>query len=80
LGQNDLEALEAFTRAIELNPRSAKAYYFRGITQYFLSDYSRAIEDFDKAMELDPRYRFHAYFNRELAKTFLDESNCNRAI
>lgn len=72
LGQNDLKAVEAFTRAIEVNPLSAKAYYYRAVTRYLLSDYAGAIEDFDKAMHLDSKYKFQAYFNCELAKTYTD--------
>ena len=52
------EAIEDFTKAIELNPDYAEAYYFRGL--YLLQprrDYNhaiKAIKDFTKAIELNP--------------------------
>lgn len=73
IGQNDLKAIELFSRAIDNDPKCAKAYFYRGITFYFLTEYSKAIADFTKAMDLNPMYKFQANFNLELAKSFLDK-------
>ena len=53
-GKNQ-EALEAFTKAIELNPKYAEAYNNRGIAHLKLGNYQQAIRDYDKAIKLDPK-------------------------
>lgn len=73
MGQNDLKAIEYFSLAIDNNPDCAKAYFYRGITFYFLAEYSRAVADFKKAMDLDYKYKFQANFNLELAKSYLQK-------
>ena len=60
------EAIPFFTKAIEINPNSAKAYYERGSAYYNKAKYDPAISDFDKAIEIDPKYA-DAYGNRALA-------------
>ena len=49
------EAIEAYTKAIELDPKYAVAYYGRGLIYVVLGDYRQAIRDYDKAIELDPK-------------------------
>ena len=49
------EALELLTRAVELQPKSAKAYYLRGFAAS-ISNPTKGLEDFLKAIELDPLY------------------------
>ena len=60
------EAIADYDKAIELDPRSASAYYNRGVTKYNLKEYSEAIADYDKAIELDPNFAL-AYYARGLA-------------
>ena len=36
-------AIVDYTKAIELNPKYGEAYYFRGVSKYFLDDYTGAI-------------------------------------
>ena len=48
------EAIQDFTKVIELNPDDAEAYYFRGFTYYSKGGYDHAIEDFTKVIELNP--------------------------
>ena len=50
------DAINAFTEALEINPRYAEAYFFRGGTWYRKGDYDRAIADFTKALEINPGY------------------------
>lgn len=57
-----LRAQENFDKAVELNPGSAEAHYFRGRVQL---DYKKASADFTKAIELRPDYP-EAYFQRGL--------------
>lgn len=59
-----LRARESFERAVELNPDSAEAYYFRGRVQF---DDAKAEADFTKAIELKPDYA-EAYFQRGLGR------------
>ena len=60
------EAIEAFTRAIELKPDFVKAYNNRGFAYTEKGEYDRAIEDLNKAIELDPSDAY-AYTNRGVA-------------
>ncbi len=70
LGKDQLEkkdylrAKESFERAVELDPGSAEAYYFRGMVQL---DDEKSAADFTKAIELKPDYA-EAYFQRGLRR------------
>jgi len=57
------EALDAFTKAIELNPKYAEAYCYRGMAYGIFEEHHQAIMDYDKAIELNPKYA-EAYYNR----------------
>ena len=50
-GQHD-KAISDFTKAIEINPRHADAYYTRGVVYYYKKDYEKALDDFYKAQKL----------------------------
>jgi tetratricopeptide (TPR) repeat protein len=52
---NHKQAIEAYSRAIELDPKYARAFIFRGIAYAFLGNYRQAIKDYDRAIELDPK-------------------------
>lgn len=45
-------AVEAFSKAIELNPKMAEAFVFRGMTYLVLLKHREALDDFNKAIEL----------------------------
>jgi tetratricopeptide (TPR) repeat protein len=45
-------AVEAFSKAIELNPKLAEAFVFRGTTYLVLLKHREALDDFNKAIEL----------------------------
>ncbi|PSB01406.1 serine protease [Merismopedia glauca] len=56
-------AIEAYSKALEINPKYAKAYFDRGNARYYLKEYAQAIADYTQAIALDPKYAF-AYYNR----------------
>jgi tetratricopeptide (TPR) repeat protein len=57
-------AIEAYSKAIELDPSYAEAYYARGSAYYYNNgQYDRAIEDSSKAISLKPDFGV-AYSNR----------------
>ena len=64
------EAVEDYSKAIELDPNDAKAYNSRGAAKNNLKLYEEAIKDYDKALELDPNYA-DAYNNRGIANVKL---------
>jgi tetratricopeptide (TPR) repeat protein len=47
-------ALDAFTRAIEISPDIAKAYFYRGAISHELEKFEDATAAFQRAQELDP--------------------------
>jgi len=56
------QAISEYTKAIELNPNSAEAYYHRGFTYGEKGQYDQAISDYNKALEINPRYaEAHVY-------------------
>ncbi len=57
------KAVEAYSKAISLNPEYADAYYNRGNVYADLKQYDRAIADFGKAISIDPEFAA-AYINR----------------
>ena len=50
------EAIECYSRAINLDPGMADAYYHRGIAYGELCDFDRAIADYTKAITLNPDF------------------------
>ena len=67
----DLEAeVDAYTRAIELNPAYADAYNNRGVAKGRRDQLEAALADLDRAIELNPTYAV-AYNNRGNAKNNL---------
>ncbi|NDJ60065.1 MAG: tetratricopeptide repeat protein [Chloroflexi bacterium] len=50
------EALEDFTRAIQLSNRFAPAYNNRGIVYAALREYDEAVADFDQALQIDSSF------------------------
>ena len=59
-------AMEAYSRAITLDPEYALAYNNRGNTYGIKDDVDRAIEDYNRAIDLNPEYDL-AYNNRGIA-------------
>lgn len=52
------EALAAANTIVQLEPKSAVAYYSRGAIYALLDDYDRTIADCERAIRLDPRMTF----------------------
>jgi len=71
------EALNAYDKAIELNPDNASFYNNRGLAYDNLDKNDLAIADYKKAIELNPKYG-DAFNN--LGKTFSRLGNYQRAI
>ena len=63
IAQKHEDALNAFAKAIELDPQYAAAYYNRGLAYAHIGDYQQAIKDYNKAIELKPDLA-EAYYNR----------------
>ena len=66
------EAIEDFTKAIELDSNYPGTYYFRGLAYGCQGKHKQAIEDFTKAIELDSNYPDAHYF-RGIAYLHLKE-------
>ena len=57
------EALDFFTKSIEIDPQYAIAYGNRGVAYDILGNTKQAIKDYDKAIELNPQNAL-TYYNR----------------
>ncbi|MFA5012016.1 MAG: tetratricopeptide repeat protein [Ignavibacteria bacterium] len=60
------DAVDFFSKAININNEFWQAYYHRGNTYGVLKDYQNAISDISKALELNPEYG-EGYFVRGAA-------------
>ena len=67
-----VEALDDYTKAIELNPGHAQAYINRGNIKAELEDHKGAVDDYDKAIELDPNY-FKPYHQRGVSRFYIKD-------
>lgn len=66
------EAMKAFARAIELDPKDPVTYNNRGWRMQLNRDFVKAIADYTKAIELDDKY-IGAYVNRGISKMNLGD-------
>ena len=78
------EAIEECTKAIALDSSLVKAYYWRAIAYYQITEYDLAIADYNEAIELDPNL-VEAYVNRAAAYSAqrqydLAIADCNKVI
>lgn len=81
---NHIDAIVAFSQAIELNPKNAHAYSLLGATYADLGDAIKAIENCNKAIELSPKDK-RVYSNRSYAYRTLGDymkaiEDANKAI
>ena len=70
-GQFD-QAVDDFTKALEIAPRSAEAYYNRAIAYMNKGRFDWAVDDFTKALEITPRSA-EAYYNRGVSYYYKKE-------
>ncbi len=68
-GEKD-EALALATKAIELEPKNSKTYFFRGLLNDTLRKHTDAVADFTKAIAFDPTFA-DAYDHRGSAQFML---------
>jgi tetratricopeptide (TPR) repeat protein len=71
------EAIMAYTRALNINPRFADAYNNRGLARADKGNYDRSIADYNSALEINPRYAL-AYYNR--GGVWVDKGDYDSAI
>ncbi len=64
------DAIDAYTKAIELNPEYSNAYNNRGLAHKKRGKFTEAITDYSKAILIDPKYAT-AYNNRGVAYRIL---------
>jgi putative GTP pyrophosphokinase len=60
---NYLDAIEDFTRALEMDPKSYRVAYYRGIVHSVTKKYPEAIDDFSLSLEINP-YQAFCLFRR----------------
>jgi tetratricopeptide (TPR) repeat protein len=71
------DAMVAYNNAIELDPRYAPSYNYRGMVYADLGNFKQAMEDYNKAIALDQKYSV-AYSNRGTA--YIKLGNFSQAI
>jgi tetratricopeptide (TPR) repeat protein len=77
-------AVQSFSRAIQMNPRYERAYYYRAQAYGFLGNYEASLADYDRALQLHPGY--YAYVagrteaNRDRGMLGLAIRDVDRAI
>jgi protein O-mannosyl-transferase len=71
------QAIENYTRAVNINPRYAEAFNNRGASYGYLGDHVKAIEDYDRAIQINPEHA-NAYFNRGV--DYAELGNHTRAV
>ena len=72
------KAIEDYTKAIELDPESADAYYNRGCSWYEVGKNTESIVDLTRAIALDP-LADHYYGQRAIVYIFDDRPDLAQA-
>ncbi len=67
------QAIEEYSKAIELDPKRSEAFHNRGLAYGNLGNYQRAIEDFGTAIEISPEWA-EAYYDRGVAYHIIGDS------
>ena len=62
--KNYTDAVDAYSKVLELDPNKESAYFRRGSCYNNLKQYEKALADYDKLLELNPNYDKAAHYNR----------------
>lgn len=76
-------SMAAATKAIELNPKDAEAFFARGMGYETTEQHDRAIADFEKALQLNPDHGFALYHKArsyEKAARFKEAAEARAAL
>lgn len=73
--ENWSEAIEGFSKVIELSPSNYKAYYNRGLCYDELTNYEKALQDYDMFIKLNPEDHDMVYYKRGFIKMLLKDDN-----
>lgn len=76
------DAIDAYDKAIELNPTHTSAWNNKGIAMFRMKRYEDAISCYDKTIEINPDHA-NAWYNkakalRGLGQSYLDKANEDR--
>jgi Tfp pilus assembly protein PilF len=78
------KSLQAYSKAIEYNPKNSSTYLNRAITFSMMGQYEQSLPDYDKAIELDPKialtYKNRAYTLLQLGQFDKSISDYDKAI
>lgn len=66
------DAINYYSRFIEIFPSSEEAYHNRAIAKFELKDYRGAIQDYSRSIELNP-FNYDAYNSRDRIRTELGD-------
>ena len=64
--QNFPQSYEAFTEALDLEPKNADLWYNRSTASRFVSRFGQALQDIERAIELNTRSELAEKFEKEL--------------
>lgn len=77
---DDKKALIEYTKAINKNPKSARAYYNRGIINKVSEKYQEAFNDFSKCIELDIQNEYTSALMQRGFINFIINNDYEKAI
>lgn len=77
LQNNPRDAIEHYTKAIDLRPQFADAYEFRGVDRQLLSSLTDALSDFNRAADLQPGEFAMAQLYAEVVRRWLGSPSGN---
>ena len=69
---NHIEAIEFFSKLINLNPNNWEAFFGRGKAKFGLKNYEGAITDFTEGIRLEPPEIYNFYIERGLSYKYLN--------
>ena len=78
------EALEDFSKSIQLYPKNWRVFFYRGVTHQINQNYTEALNDLNQCLQLDP-YQFDSLFNRSRVYFHLGDypkalADCEQAL